>query len=89
MTVTVEIRYDYEPGDLICADESLVVCINAINNYSTFPRLGDEVVFTRWTGGIKVAEAIFRGNRCTNQETGEGTFFTYTEVLQKLAGVEL
>lgn len=89
MTATVEIRHDCEPGDLICADESLVICINAINNYCSFPHLGDEVVFTRWTGGIKVAEAIFHGDRCSNYETGEGIFFTYTEVLKKLAGVEL
>lgn len=88
-TATVEIWHDCAPGELICADESLVVCINAINMHPTFPHLGDTVVFTRWTGGIKVSTAFFDGNRCTLYETGEGEMFTYTEVLHRLAGAKL
>lgn len=85
MTYTVEICNNYEPGELICASWSLGICINSINTYSTFPYLGDTVVFTRWEGGIKVSEASFNGNRYTNYATCEGTFFTYEEVLTKFA----
>lgn len=85
MTATVEILHDCEPGTLVCASESLVDCIHAINTYSTFPYLGDEVVFTRWEDGKKVAEARFVDSRYIDYDNCEGNEFTYEEVIKALA----
>ncbi|QJI10892.1 hypothetical protein GuL6_123 [Buttiauxella phage vB_ButM_GuL6] len=63
MIYTVEGLIDCEPGRLICASDTIMDCINAVNNDSYFPYVADEIEFTAWENGKKVAAVQVTGNR--------------------------
>lgn len=83
MIYTVECLVDYEPGNLICASDTILDCIDAVNNHETFPYVADDLEFIAWKDGKKVAVAVLVGNR-TGDSREDLNPVTYEEVIGKM-----
>ncbi|BCM29442.1 hypothetical protein NCT2020_1850 [Enterobacter phage vB_EkoM5VN] len=87
MIYTVECLVDCEPGNLICASDTILDCINAVNNHETFPYVADDLEFIAWKDGKKVAVAVLVGNRVGDTIGANGyepNPVTYEEVIGKM-----
>lgn len=90
MIYTVERLNDYEHGNLICASDTIMDCIEAVNNYETFPYVADGLEFIAWKDGKKVAVASLVGNRVGDTIGANGyepNPVTYEEVIGKMEAV--
>ncbi|QFR55709.1 hypothetical protein JC221_063 [Yersinia phage JC221] len=85
MIFTVERCNDYENSIMLCASDSLLKCIDAVNDFKDFPYVSDRVIFRVWENEKEILVSNINGQRADHwwgvDHTGP---VTYEEVMNKM-----
>lgn len=79
---------DYDYGEVVHVSESLLTCINVINNNPSFPCLGDRLEFAVWDNDKKIATSTIPGYRVSESDDVVDLPVTYIEVIDNMKPVE-
>lgn len=83
MIFTVERYNSYENSIMLTASDSLVKCIDVVNNYKWFPFVSDKIIFRVWENEKEISVSNINGQR-SDEWFGEGNTgpVTYDEVMK-------
>ena len=85
MIFTVERYNDYENSIMLCASDSMVKCIDAVNNYDNFPFVSEKIIFRVWEDEKEISVSKINGQRDDHWYGADHTgLVTYEEVMNKM-----